>query len=336
MSKKRKKTKRLIRGIIRILLFLIALAGIIYCIILLTRNFGHNNNFVNNVAKGITDIFDNKKAKVEEYNKCLSEEYSDKDLTETLSNKINETTTFLNKYSASVGYIEPNSKFTYKYNENKKYYAASTIKMLDALYIYENAANGKLKLTDSVTYQPKHLLGASAKMKSKKYGDKVKVKDLVNYAVIYSDNTAHLMLLDYIGKSTLREYGKSLGAVYTLNTDFCGETTVNDSLAYINGLYTYLNTNTDDANELKGWFIKSEQNYLNFPDKNIEAAEKYGEYIGYYHENGIVYTEKPYLVSILTNYGNNESIIRSINSKILELHETFLNERANRCNEILK
>ena len=100
--------------------------------------------------------------------------------------------------------------------------------------------------------------------------------------------------------------------------------------------YKYFNTNTDDAKELKSYFVKSEQNYLNFPDKNVEAVQKYGEYPGYYHENGIVYVEKPYLVSILTNYGNNEKIIRTINSKVLELHDTFIQERSNKCSELLK
>ena len=334
----KKKNRRIIKKGIRLLLFIIIILLIILFIINISKYFKTNKNisFFDSIINTTNEFINGKKDKINEYNNCLNQEYSDSDLTDNLKNKINETNEFLKNYSASVGYEEPNSKFVYKYNENKKYYAASSIKLLDALYIYDKASKGELKLTDTVTYQPKHLLGASVKMQNKKYGDKVKVKDLVNYAVIYSDNTAHLMLLDYIGKSTLREYGKSLGATYTLNTDFCGEINVNDALAYLRGLNTYFNTDTDDAKELKSWFIKSEQNYLNFPDKKIEAAEKYGEYFGYYHENGIVYKEKPYLVSILTNYSNNEKIIRTINSKILELHETFISERENRCKKIIE
>ena len=38
-----------------------------------------------------------------------------------------------------------------------------------------------------------------------------------------------------------------------------------------------------------------------------------------------------------TNVDNNgDKIIRTINSKVLELHDTFIQERTNKCNELLK
>ena len=331
MSKRRKRRlKPFIRKVF-FLIIVVVLALFIYNLFFNNGNYGLTKKVISSVNSYTSSY----KEKFDKYNNCMAEEYSDNDLTEELKNKISETNQFFSKYSISVGYEEPTSKFTYKYNENTKYYAASTIKMLDALHIYDKASQGELKLTDTVTYQAKHAAGASVKMGGKKYGDKIKLKDLVSYAVIYSDNIAHLMLLDYIGKPTLREYGKSLGAKYTLNTDNFGEMTVDDALIYLEALNKYLNTNTEEAKELQSYFIKSEQNYLNFPDKNVEAVQKYGEFPGYYHENGIVYVERPYLVSILTNYGNNEKIIRTINSKVLELHDTFNQERANRCSQLL-
>ena len=156
----------------------------------------------NNIEKLMLKIDKNNEEKIQKYinyNNCLLEEYNDKDQTENLQNKINETNQFLSKYNTSVGYQDTLTKFNYKYNENKVYYAASTIKMLDALYIYEKASNGELDLNETMTYSSKYLRGASIKMGKKSYGDKVKLRDLVNYAVIYSDNIAHAMLLDYIG-----------------------------------------------------------------------------------------------------------------------------------------
>ena len=311
---------------------LIIIGGFIFAVTYFSNG---KENITTKMLDGVSEFFTHKNEKLKEYNNCVSKEYTDEDLTDTLSAKISETNDFMKRYAVSVGYEDTTTKFSYKYNENRKYYAASTIKMLDALYIYKKAADGEIDLDEKMTYTSKHLRGASLKMSSKKYGDKVKLRDLVSYAVIYSDNIAHAMLLDYIGKSTLREYGKSLGATYTLNTDDFGEITVDDAFAYIKALNEYLNTDTEDAKELKGYFVNSQQNYLNFPDENIEAVQKYGEYPGYYHENGIVYVSSPYLVSILTNYGNNEKIIRTINSKIRELHNTFNEERSKKCSELL-
>lgn len=333
-----KRRKRKVRLSLKIIIFLIA---IFLCVLsfFYVKNFLTNISINNNINKLIAKIEHNNEEKVQKYmkyNNCLLAEYNDDDNTDELQNKINETNEFLSKYSASVGYQDVATKFTYKYNENKVYYAASTIKMLDALYLYEKAAEGKVNLDEKMTYTSKYLRGASLKMGKKSYGDKVKLRDLVSYAVIYSDNIAHAMLLDYIGKSTLREYGRSLGAKYTLDSDDFGEITINDALIYLNALNKYLETNTEDAKELKSYFINSEQNYLNFPDEKIEAVQKYGEYDVYYHENGIVYVNKPYFVSILTLHGNNEKVIRNINSKILELHNTFNEQRLNRCKSVLE
>lgn len=329
---KRKRRRRLKRSF---KLFVLLVIFIIIGFFVYTSYFGKDNSIMNKMISGVQDFFTNKNEKLKKYDECISKEYTDDDLTQTLKDKIEETNTFFSKYSTSIGYIDTVTNFSYKYNENKKYYAASTIKMLDALYLYEQAAEGKVNLDDKMTYTSKYLRGASLKMGNKAYGANIKLRDLVSYAVIYSDNIAHAMLLDYIGKPTLREFGKSLGAKYTLNTDDFGEITTEDALAYLIELNKYLSTNTEEANELKSYFVNSQQNYLNFPDDNVEAVQKYGEYPGFYHENGIVYVEHPYLVTILTNYGNNERIIRTLNSKVLELHNTFMEDRANRCKYLL-
>ena len=206
--------------------------------------------------------------------------------------------------------------------------------MLDAIYIYEKAFNKELDLDEEMTYSAKYKWGASTIIGKKKYGDKIKLRDLVKYAIIYSDNSAHIMLLDYIGKGTLKEYGKSLGAKFTLMGDQFGSISAYDSMVYIEKLDKLIETNTADAKELKSYFVDSEQNYLNFPDENIEAAQKYGEYEAYYHENGIVYAKDKYYISILTLHGKNEEVIRTINSKIYELHKTFHEERVKTCEQI--
>ena len=75
-------------------------------------------------------------------------------------------------------------------------------------------------MDDTLTYTKKYRMGASAYMKEISYGTNVSLRDLVKYSITASDNTAHKMIVDYIGVSTLKEYGKSLGATLThLNND---------------------------------------------------------------------------------------------------------------------
>ena len=274
--------------------------------------------------------------KYEEYKKCINEKYSESDLTDNLKNKIAETKDMVEKNNLSVYYYNPENEFYFTNNIDKTYYAASTIKMLDAIYIYKNADEGNLKLTDKFKYQSSHRLGASKGMNKYKVGDSVPLKELVKYAVMYSDNTAHAMLLDYIGKGKLKEFGNSLGAKNTMIGDMFGEISASDSYYYLKALYEYFNTNTENSKELKKYFIESDQNYLNFPDLNIEAATKYGEYPAYYHENGIVFDKNPYLLSILSNKSNNEKLFRSFSKQFYELHNTFYTERENRCKKTIE
>ena len=50
---------------------------------------------------------------------------------------------------------------------------------------------------------------------------------------------------------------------------------------------------------------------------------KYGSYGDYYHESGIVFTNNPYIVVILTKHGNNRysSVVRTITKKIYTLNQ---------------
>ena len=343
-KKRRKRKKRHLRLWVKAVLVLI-IVFIVFCPYML---FEMEVEKWSNKSEPVKNIFINKKKEEEQkkqqeekerqekYQACLNEEYNDSDDSEELVSKVNEVTAYLNKYRTSVKYQDVKTKFVYNYNAKGIYYAASTIKMLDAIYIYEKSAEGKLSLDEEIEYTSQYKWGASTIIGKMKFGTKIKLRDLVKYAIIYSDNSAHIMLLKYIGKANLRDFGKSLGATYTLDSDYFGQINVDDAIIYLNELNKYISTDTADAKELKWYFVDSEQKYLNFKAEGIEAAQKYGEYDPYYHENGIVYAQNPYLVSILTTEGNKESIIRGINSKIYELHKTFYEQRENRCKQILE
>ena len=91
--------------------------------------------------------------------------------------------------------------------------------------------------------------------------------------------------------------------------------------------------------ELKSFFIESDQNYLALEEYNIKSAHKYGSYANYYHDYGIIYDNSPYIVVILTTFGKDDykSIIQDISKHIYELHKTYEKEHAEICyNKIYK
>lgn len=273
------------------------------------------------------------------YQECLSNSYNELDNTDTINNKINEINNYISsKYNASVSYKDLTNGFVYNYNADKVYYAASTIKALDGLYIYTKAANGELDLNEKIIYSSRHKRGYSAGMSNHKFGEGVTLRDLVKYAITVSDNAAHEMLVEYIGKSNLREFGKNLGATYTLyGGDNFGSITSTDALIYASAINDFIDNNKVLGEELQSYLISAAQNGLTIGE-DILAGHKYGEYENYYHDYGIVYDIHPYVISIMTAEGwrsNFQAVIKDINAKVYELHNLYYENREDVCyNEI--
>lgn len=157
-------------------------------------------------------------------------------------------------YDVSVYFEDPVTGFLYSYNEDDIYYAASTIKLVAALYLYNMAENGSVNLDDTLVYTSSYKYDSSIDMEKYSYGTSVSIRNLVKYAVEDSDNSAYRMLLDYIGFDNLKAYG-NIGAQYTLvGGDNYGEITGNDAIAYLNELYDYFETETTLAVELQKLF----------------------------------------------------------------------------------
>lgn len=214
--------------------------------------------------------------------------------TERINNYIEELNSFLNQYEVSVLYYNMNNAYTYKYRENVIYYGASLIKVVDALYVYEN-----MELTNEL-------------------------KTLVSLAIMKSDNLAHQKLVEKIGFTNLKSYGEQLGAQNILTNgrnDIYGLATIDDELIYLKHLYNFLfNDVNNEKEKLKSYFINNYFNYLDFSNAPL-ILHKYGYYGTYYHDMGIFLDKNPYIVVILTKESPNFSLVTEISQKIFELHK---------------
>lgn len=330
---KLKKTLVIIGMIILLIMFII---GVIFGISSLSYSINTSNA---QSEEEIRLLEEKKKQEKEEkrklslYEECLGRFYSEIDDTEVIINAKNDLTNYIkDNYYASVSYEDLTYGYTFNYNENTVYYAASTIKALGALYIYTNAAEGKINLDDTITYTSRFKVSYSSGVSKHKLGSKIKIRDLVKYSIIYSDNSAHQMLISYIGKSKLKEFGKSLGAKNTLNGgDNFGNTSSADGLIYMKAVNNFIENNGELGEELKGFFVSSQQKELSV--NNLAVAHKYGLYKKYYHNMGIVYDEKPYVVSIMTLEGTDQKVraVKNISAKVYELHNLFKTNRENVC-----
>ncbi len=263
------------------------------------------------------------------YYECIEKPVTDSDISR-LRIKEDELKVFFSRLNASIYYYDLTTGYEFKINEDETYYAASTIKVLSALYLYSKARSGSVDLNDTVKYLSKY---DEEQDKSAyfnyKHGDNIKVRDLVELSLVHSDNLAYYMLVQYIGRTSLVNYALSLGAKNPLNVDLFGEVTVNDMFAYLKELSNFFSINDVYSRELNNFMVISDQNDLKLP--GIDAATKYGEFGMFYHNIGIIYDEHPYILVVLTKDGKNEEEIQNISYKVKELHNRFYNLRKTNC-----
>lgn len=270
-----------------------------------------------------------------EYEECLNASVNESDDTEKIKEMKKDLSNFFStNFNASVYYEDLTNGFSYGHNLDYEYYAASTIKMLDAIYLYEKAINGEIDLDTKLKYTRAFSYGGSAILNEVSFGTEISLRDLVKYAITVSDNSAHQMLVSYITKSELQKYGMSLGATKSfVGTDNFGAINPSDAAVYLKKLNELINNGGELGQELKSYFEQSDYNDFKMDDLGITSAYKYGYYNEYYHSIGIVYDEKPFILVVLTREGRNEyrAIVQEIRNKIYKLHKANYDNRVDVC-----
>ena len=202
-------------------------------------------------------------------------------------------------------YYEDLKNNTFSFNENICFYAASTIKTLVCLLIYKLSDEGKIDLNEKLLVTSEDIFDGSGIIKNQTEDTLYTIDKLLELCLKESDNTAYIKLVKYVGKDKLIEFGKSLGALHTLEgKDSYGIVNCLDMITYWKELISYINS-TENGKKIRKYLLNPSVKYIN-KDGYIR---KYGEFDIAYHETGYVEGEKPYYMFVFTqinkeNYKN--------------------------------
>ena len=251
-----------------------------------TTNTNSNNNNSNNNAT------ENKK--VENTNKTkLTKEQLDSKFYELMTKYKNE------KNEVSFVYDNLKTGYRYAYNDNKVYTAASTTKVIYALYYYDLVRDGKIKLDTPIKYNKSNFEDGNGKITNdvdKK--ESYPLTDVLQNMLTYSDNTATKMLTNnYKNIKNIREN------VYKKIGISSAEKNSDDNLVTpqaMEKVWLYLYKNKDKYQDMFK-FLKEGETYSTGSIEDKEIASKYGAIGNFNHENAIVFGNEDYLVIIFTN-----------------------------------
>ena len=274
-----------------------------------------------------TDLF--KEAKRQQAIKdCQASNEVPEEVKESVKGLEDDLNSYLSKYNIGFKYQEITLDYELAYRSDAVFYGASLIKLVDALYLLDNDID--LNLTKK--YEAKYKMAYSSKTSKHSLGSDIPLKDLMNYAVSVSDNSAHLMLIDYIGFSNLQEYGKALGGKVILQGgDRFGNQTADDMMIYLNKAYDFIN-NKENGYLLKEAMLNKEVNYLNFDD--VVFGHKYGSHSVYFHDVGILFSDNPYLIAVLTTSDSNKGVVTEVSKKVYNIHNSLIEGKDNYCKNI--
>lgn len=242
-----------------------------------------------------------------------------KNIPKNIRSKINHLNIKYVKSKEKVAYYyeDIESKTILSFNENMTFYAASTIKIVAILYLYEN----KIEMNQKIEITPEELKGGSGILKEEELPKEYSLKTLAIYALKYSDNTAYLKLVEWIGKEKLETFGKKLGAKHVMEgKDNYGITSCADMRIFWELLYEYSKMDKElcDALENPSYKIISPKSI-----QNQNFLRKYGSLDIAYHECGMVTSSHPYYLFIMTQKGKTKHSKKFMNmtaKKITNIH----------------
>ena len=209
------------------------------------------------------------------------------------------------KYEISFYYKDLVSGYSIEYRADEIYQTASVIKAPYVKYLLASGAD----LTKTLKMTKKQ--GGSSHIDEKPLGTEFTVKELMEYAIRYSDNTAYYMLNEAFGFEGFNDYADSLGiasnAANKLTLIFpkprFGYLSARDAGLYFEDIARYIEKGSEKAKLLKSWLTSTTVTGMlaDALGNTYEVAHKYGEQgTQAYHDAAIVYAPKPYVLTILS------------------------------------
>ncbi|MFN8606604.1 MAG: serine hydrolase [Vulcanimicrobiota bacterium] len=218
-------------------------------------------------------------------------------------------------------------------NGDQTFEAASLVKLAILVELARRFESGQCRPEDTLVFEERFRVGGSGHLQKEPAGGKYRLDKLGEWAISESDNVATDMLFDYLKLDTLEPAMRDLGLkqMTVQRTIFAFEEIErgHDNLISANDMALLLGKIA--RQELPGskWMLevlgKTHRHDLlqaGLP-KGLEVAHKSGELTGFLHDAGILFSQPPYVVVILTRAekADSESFIRGLSREIYECHQ---------------
>jgi len=188
------------------------------------------------------------------------------------------------------------------YQQDKIFTAASCYKVFLVMYVYENAAAGRINLDEVLVYTSSDYTDGTGIIQFMPLGTCFTVRQLCRLAITHSDNVAANMLRRRFGYVPYRNYAASLGCPVSGRTDGRNQTTARELGVVLRRVLAFAAENPLGQEVIQ--FLKDDIYRTRIPagvPSYVPVGNKTGDYAGYMNDMAIVFTEDtPYILVVLS------------------------------------
>lgn len=185
-------------------------------------------------------------------------------------------------------------------NENEVFTAASTVKVPINLYLFNRIAQNRVNPSKNLLYTEEDYEEGTGTIQFGDFGTKYSIRELSKLSIEASDNIAINMLMRYLGRNNILKFMESI-VKHPVDKER-NVSTPKDMALYLKALLAFREKNTELGDELLDYMEHTDFNDripLYLPE-NISVAHKIGTQMNVIHDIGIVFAEKPFILSILS------------------------------------
>lgn len=227
-------------------------------------------------------------------------------------------------YVSSFVLYDINSEAMICYNEERYYPVASTVKAPFVMSCLWQIEEGTHSLEDTMEYTKEYSVRGDGVIKKEDIGTVFTVKELMEHAILISDDIGYLMLQGKFGYKNYNQFLRESGNKVTIDGESIkwGQTSAMDSLRNWKEVYRYINSDSENAAFFAELIKNTNKSFVrNVLGDEYVVYNKMGWVYGQCcHDHAIVMDEQPYLMVIMT-MGN----ARTENQKFMEELAVILN-----------
>lgn len=222
-------------------------------------------------------------------------------------------------------YYDFSTKSTIEINEDKIFYAASTVKVPVNMVYYNMAAENTINLSQKLAFSKTDYENGTGIMQNLSKIYPTEIQTLLDYSIKYSDNIAANMLIRNIGLRNIKlDFNKIIGNVVDHKSNY---TTPKEMIKYLQFLFLNPGNNIYYQHLIE---VMKQTEFHDRLDKYIPemlTAHKIGNFCklikgkeyDYVNDIGIIYTDKPYAIAVYTeNMDNANDVIADISKMIYD------------------